>query len=158
MAALPYSNGEVVISLNFTSANAAGTTAATPVASTPLGLSRFDAISIEATVQGATGGTLDIYLQVSHDFNPSDGSGNWFDYIHFAQLAAAASAVNYRVDPALTNSVTTVGKNLSPALAAGVCAGGYWGDAMRVVQVAGGGTSAGAAQVITLIGKLRMRP
>lgn len=157
MPALPYSNGEVMIDLTATSPSAASTAAGS--AAVPLGLSRFDAIAVEVTLTGATGGTLDVYLQVSHDYNPSaPTAATWWDYMHFTQLAAAAAAVSYRVDPALTNTVSTVGKGAVPALSAGTCAGGYWGDAVRVLFVAGAGTSAGASQTINFVGKYRMRP
>src|SRR5690348_6986332 len=155
MPQLPYYSGDFPIDFTATSPNAASTVAQTPV----IGLGRFDCIAIEVTLLGATGGTLDVYLQVSHDWNPILATGTFFDYVHFTQLAAGAAAISYRVDPALTNSITTVGKNTTPALAAGSVAGGFWGDAMRVLFVAGGGTSAGASQSITVIGKQRnVRP
>lgn len=155
MGQLPNYSADIVIDFTATSPNAASTVAQTGIN----GLARFDAIAIEASLVGATGGTLDVYLQVSHDFNPVSALGTWVDYVHFTQLASGGGAVSYRVDPALTNSITTVGTGTTPALAAGVVAGGFWGDAMRVLFVAGGGTSAGTSQVIKLIGKQRnVRP
>ena len=53
-------------------------------------LNDFDNVEIEAELVGATGGTLDVYIQSS-----SDGI-KWYDCVHFAQLAAAASAIIYR--------------------------------------------------------------
>jgi len=154
MTALTFDSGDVPIDLSGTSPNAASTVAVTPV----IGFGKFDAIKIEAELQGATGGTLDVYIQVSHDWHPILQTGKFVDYVHFTQLAAAASPIIYNVDPALTNSITVIGKNLVPALAAGTVAGGYWGDAMRLLFVAGASTSAGALQTVTVIGKRRMRP
>lgn len=155
MAQLPNYSADIVIDFTATSPSAASTVAQTGIN----GLARFDAIAIEASLVGATGGTLDVYLQVSHDFNPTSAIGTWVDYVHFAQLSAGAAAVSYRVDPAITNSITTVGTGTTPALAAAICAGGFWGDAMRVLFVAGASTSAGASQTIKVIGKQRnVRP
>jgi hypothetical protein len=73
-----------------------------------------EAIDVLAVIQGATGGTLDLYLQTS-----PDGGTTWIDYVHFTQLAAAAAATTKRfgttrhVQPALT----AVGTGNSPALA-----------------------------------------
>src|ERR1700722_8289834 len=47
-------------------------------------------VDVLATLQGATGGTLDIYVQVSGD------DGIWRDAIHFAQLAAGAASITYQ--------------------------------------------------------------
>ena len=79
-----------------------------------------DAIDIKAELVGATGGTLDVYVQSS----TSEGDEDWFDVCHFAQLASGAAAVNYRVQLGLVGQPASaapvaVGKNLSPALAAG---------------------------------------
>ena len=46
------------------------------------GLSAYICVRMIADLQGATGGTLDVYLQ---GFDGDD----WFDVVHFAQLAAA---------------------------------------------------------------------
>lgn len=115
-------------------------------------LDEYDALMIVATLQGATGGTLDIYLQV----NPSDDGATWVDYAHFPQLTAAAAATTKVWSVAKAAQVTTlatVGRDLTPALPANTVLGGPWGRQMRAIAVAGVGTSAGAQQSITIMGQ-----
>jgi hypothetical protein len=112
-------------------------------------LQNFDAADIFAELTGATGGTLDVYLQRS----PDDGV-TWYDAVHFTQLASGGSAVIYST--ALSNAQQTaapvaVGKNLSPALGAGVTVNGPTSDRLRLVMVAGSGTSAGAAVTVRVM-------
>jgi len=110
-------------------------------------LSGFKSMRVEATLQGATGGTLDVYLQVSYD-----GGVTWSDYVHFAQLAAGAASVTYGVSMSRSNgdALAAVGKGTTPLLAAGDWRDGEWGDAARLLFVAGGGTSAGAVQSVKI--------
>lgn len=134
--------------LSATSPAAASTVAGTGLATTigaAVKMSGFKSMRIEATLQGATGGTLDVYVQVSYD-----GGVTWSDYVHFPQLAAAAGAVTYGVSMSRSNgdALAVVGKGTSPLLAAGDWRDGEWGDAARLLFVAGGGTSAGAAQTV----------
>lgn len=115
-------------------------------------LQNYDALSIRATLTGATGGTLDVYLQTSVD------GTEWVDYAHFAQIAAATAAATYAFTVSRSGqntSINTVGRNLTPALAANSVIGGDFGNQLRVVYVAGAGTSAGAAQVIRVTGTMR---
>lgn len=133
-----------LFSLNFTSPAAASTVAQTPVR----GFGPFRDLWIYAELTGATGGTLDIYLQTTYD-----GGTTWVDYAHFPQLAAGAGVIlrTWAVSArAQQTTLTTVGKGTSPALAANTIVGGMFGDQFRVVAVAGAATSAGAAQVIQL--------
>lgn len=120
-------------------------------AATARDMAGFDAITILATLTGATGGTLDVYLQSSWD-----GGTTWYDLAHFTQLAAAASAVTYKATLALSTTIVTVGKGSTGtpavALAANTVAGGHWGDLIRAVYVAGVGTTVGAAQLINIYG------
>lgn len=112
-------------------------------------LDNYDGLQIFATLTGATGGTLDVYLQVS----PDDGT-TWADYVHFPQLAAGAAAVSYLVTVSQFDgsaAVRVVGTGSTPALAGNTVVGGSWGARMRVVFVAGAATSAGAAQTIKLL-------
>lgn len=115
-----------------------------------------DSLTVIGQLQGATGGTLDIYLQTAHDAaDVADTSATWFDYAHFAQLAGAAAAIKltWHVNRATAvSTVTTIGSASSPVLAASTILGGAWGNRMRLVYVAGAGTSAGAAQSVTIIG------
>lgn len=109
-------------------------------------------LQIFAALVGATGGTLDVYMQTSPDFGQS-----WQDYAHFPQLAAAAAAVKYTLNVSCnaqnTTMLTPVGVNLVPALAANTCVGGTWGDRFRLLFVAGAGTSAGAAVSVRIVGQ-----
>jgi len=115
-------------------------------------LQNYDALSIRATLTGATGGTLDVYLQTSVD------GTEWRDYAHFAQLADGAAVATYGFSVSRSGqqtSITAIGKDLTPALAANSVLGGDFGNQMRALYVAGAGTSAGAAQVIRITGALR---
>lgn len=125
--------------------------ASTAVASGTIeGLDRFDWIAIEADLQGATGGTLDVYVQRKL------GANLWRDWLHFAQLSAGAAAVKYSVQSGSDNDIYTVGggTDASPgvALAADSFVGGHPGTELRVVFVAGTSTSAGAAQTVRVYG------
>jgi hypothetical protein len=110
------------------------------------GFSKWRQLAFVATVTGATGGALDVYVQHSPD------GVTWYDYIHFTQAAAAASAVTYFYSPTVDNdSIVAIGKNTTPALAANTAVGGPWFDQLRVLYVAGASTSAGAAQVVNVL-------
>jgi hypothetical protein len=105
-------------------------------------------LDVEAELVGATGGTLDVYVQ----YSPDQGA-NFFDLIHFAQLAGGAAAVKYRAAVSSFNTATVpvaVGKNNAPALAAAAIVHGPWGDRLRLLMVAGSGTTAGAAVRVTV--------
>lgn len=141
---------------NETSPSAPGTVASSQLVAGTAGpagvasgqLDDYSAIFIESVIQGATGGTLDIYLQNSPDMGAS-----WYDYAHYTQLAAGAGVVRTVASVATgaqNLTLTTVGTNLTPALAAGTVLGGAWGDRFRMVMVAGAGTSLGALQTIRL--------
>ena len=125
-------------------------TASTVAGSVVPTLDRYAYLMIDAELVGATGGTLDIYLQ--RRVTKSDGTDVWYDWLHFPQLSAGASAVKYTVTPTATAGIVTVGKDTSPALAANTCIGGHPGEALRALYVAGSGTSAGAAVVINITG------
>jgi hypothetical protein len=133
------------VDLSFTSPSSATTTAFTPAT----GLGGYRSMAVYAALQGGTGGTLDVYVQIS-----PDGGTTWVDYAHFAQLAAGAAQVFrlFTVSKAgQQTAIATVGTGTSPALAASTVVGGDWGDRLRVVAVAGAGTTAGAAQTIKCV-------
>lgn len=112
-------------------------------------MSDYDAVDVIAEIRGATGGTLAIYLQIS----PDDGA-NFYDSIAWPVATAASPLVVYQSP--ISNSTTTtvpivVGKNLSPALAnsgTGSVINGAFSDRMRLVMVAGSGTSLGAQVIV----------
>lgn len=133
--------------LTDTSPAAAGTT----VGAATYGLRLDRAYQIYVKLQGATGGTLDVYLQ------RKVGPNAWTDWCHFTQLAAGGAAVVYSLYAEMANAttITTVtGTDSTPnvSLGAGTFNGGHPGDAVRFVFVAGSGTSAGAVQTVQLIG------
>jgi hypothetical protein len=127
--------------------------AITAIGDTVGGLSKYEALAIYATLTGGTGGTLDVYLQTSFDEGVT-----WYDYVHFAQKAsgAAVTTVAFGLPPAGVTSATATGKGSlgtpAVALAVNTIIGGPWGDLMRAVYVAGVSTSAGAAQLIHIVG------
>ena len=131
-----------------TSPAAAGTAVGSVIAS----LDEYDYIRVDAALVGATGGTLDVYLQRLVKPNA------WADWVHFAQLAAGASAIKYSVIGAhgLSTTITTsnLGTDATPAvsLAAATFVGGHPGKSLRAVYVAGASTSAGAALSIVVTG------
>src|SRR5580658_9170036 len=112
---------------------------------------RFDDYAscfLAADLVGATGGTLDVYLQTT-----LDGGTSWYDLIHFAQLASGAGAISYAAPVSLSTGTTApqvVGKGSVGGLAAGKVICGAFGDRCRLLMVAGTGTSAGAPVVVRL--------
>ena len=142
---------------NETSPAAAGTVASSQVVTGSLAanvqagvagwVDDYESIDLAIDLQGATGGSLDVYVQIS----PNNGA-HWYDIIHFPQVLAGAALVHYQVPLSqATNTLTAtqVGKDLSPALGlvsgiVGAVINGAFGDRFRLVMVAGAGTSAGA--------------
>ncbi len=119
---------------------------------TALNLDKYDWFTIDALLQGGTGGTLDVVLQrFVAQLN------EWRDWVRFAQLAAGAAAIRYTLDSnaVAIASIATVGGSsgiIAPVLAAGAVACAAPGQKVRAVYSAGAGTSAGAAQKIVLTG------
>src|SRR5262249_42517734 len=110
-------------------------------------LSGFHTMRVEATLRGAANGTLNCYLQCTYDRGQS-----WTDLVAFTQQTASASATTYGVTLTRSNGsayATSVGKGTSPALSAGTSRDGCWGDQVRILFVAGSGTTAGASQSFT---------
>lgn len=139
-----------------TSPNAAGTVASSQavtnstIAGVAAPLDDWDAIDVTAEFGGATGGTLDVYIQVSPDQGAS-----WYDIIHFSQATALSAMKFYQAPLSLATTTTApvaVGKNLSPSLGAGSASvvNGAWCDRARLVMVAGTGTSAGTSVVVKM--------
>lgn len=124
------------------------------VGSEVTGLGNYPDITVTADLVGATGGTLDVYVQ-RWDQEIASGAGNWVDWIHFPQLAAGAAAIRYAVNAAqvASSGITAVGVGLTPALAANTATGGHPGDKVRAIATAGASTSAGAAISISIRGR-----
>lgn len=120
-------------------------------------LEDYDSFYVTALLVGATGGTLDVYLQR----RVTDDGSVWADWIHFPQLAAGAAAIKYNASsmPPAVATATVIGTTAdngtsgAPALAANTVLGGHPGEAVRCVCVAGASTSAGAAVTIHIKGR-----
>jgi hypothetical protein len=116
------------------------------------GFSAYSAIAFYATITGGTGGPLDVLIEHSPD------GVDWYEYVHFTQVSAAA-VKTYVAAPAVNAASVNVGKNgldgsaqgTTMTLTAGTVAGGQWFDKMRVRYVAGTSTSAGATQVVRVL-------
>jgi hypothetical protein len=136
-----------------------GTTPNAPAGGTVIGspavfqVEAPEALDVNADLVGATGGVLNLYLQTS----PDKGT-TWYDYAAFAQLANGALATSVRFGLSRTSpssgGLVVVGKGLvaavGNALTAGTIIGGPFGDRMRLVAIAGAGTSAGAVITVRL--------
>lgn len=129
---------------------AAASTAVLSGAATASQLDKYDAFTVVADLVGATGGTLDVYVQ--RRLLLADGTSVWVDWIHFPQLAAGAAAVRYTVAPVANNTIVATGLNGTPALASNTCTGGHPGLECRVICTAGASTSAGAAVTVYITG------
>lgn len=108
-------------------------------------LSQFESMTITAILQGATGGTLDVYIQSAID----DTGTLWNDFVHYTQIPAAAASSTTRwttcrwnqssAAPVVTGDLVLAQTQFIP---------GEWGERIRVKVVAGAGTSAGAPLTI----------
>lgn len=117
------------------------------------GLHAYDWFAIDASLVGATGGTLDVYLQRQVALDAEVTGGVWADWLHFTQLAAGGAAVKYSLQSGIDKTISTVawGTDASagtPVLSAASFVGGHPGQSLRCVAVAGASTSAGAAILI----------
>lgn len=112
------------------------------------GMFDFSGYTFLADLQGATGGTLDVVIEHSPD------GVNFYEFAHFAQLAAGAALSSLTVVKVPTTSVLfTVGKNLTTTttLAASTVIAPPYFDTWRVRYVAGAGTSAGAPVSLSVL-------
>lgn len=108
----------------------------------------YRSMSIESTIQGATGGTLDVSVQVSYDKGVT-----WSEYIRYSQLAAGAAQTTLITAHSRSIGTTVpqaIGKGTTSVLTAPLGRAGEWGDRLRVMFVAGASTSAGAAQTFRI--------
>ncbi len=113
--------------------------ASTRIAGNPISTSRYDSFVVVAELAGVGGITCDVWIEESWD------GTNWFEVGHFAQLAAGAAAIVYRLSPTLDATVRTVAKNATTngTLAAGTFCGGPWGPQLRLVSRTGAGSPSG---------------
>jgi len=136
--------GQRLVTFTGTSPAAASTAIAAVILP---GLWKADALTIDARLIGATGGTLDVYLQrkITTDV--------WADWVHFTQLSSGNAAINHCLTvtgQATALAIVAGGTDASPVvvLAANSYVNVLPGGDVRVVYVAGVGTSAGAAVTI----------
>lgn len=115
------------------------------------GLGIYDWFEFTAILAGGTGGVLDLCLQR----RVSVADDVWADWYHFTQLSAGGAAKwawhmrqGATVPTAVGTMVTAVPSNGTITLAANTFVGGHPGDAIRLIGVAGSGTSAGATQTV----------
>lgn len=145
--------------LNETSPAAAGTAASSkPVSSAANYLAAGiagpldDSFGMQVTCvcSNPAGGTLDVYVQTS----PDDGT-HWFDQIHFTQFAAGFGGTQVATLSAISQPASAapvaVGSGLSPALGAGTVVQGTGFNRLRLVMVAGSGTTAGATVTVYVV-------
>jgi hypothetical protein len=138
------------VSLTEDSPGAPGTVVGTKVAEN---LDAFSAIAVYFTLRGATGGALNVTLQVSYD------GDKWYDWYRSSDIAAAAAATTFKVTDShgdasttLVGMGTTAPSAATPVLEKGTVAPGLWGKKMRAVFEAAGGTTQGASQEIIVVG------
>lgn len=139
-----------VADLSAISPNAPGTVvgrvaAPDPAAAVNVDLSRYEIAGVHSSLQGATGGTLDVVLQFSPDCGVT-----WVDWMRFAQLAAGDPITRSVVAPHKPTAYSATTVPLAGPGAAMIPV--HPGDRLRVVFVAGAGTSAGAMQTIKVYG------
>lgn len=129
--------------------------ASTAAGQSVTGLAKFSGLRVEAQLVGATGGTLDVYLQ------RKIGPNLWADWVHFPQLAAGASAILYSFAiesvSSATGAITATTSGGTDAVptstgGTGIITNAHPGDMVRAVYVAGASTSAGAAVRIEITG------
>lgn len=121
-------------------------TAITAAGDTVGGCKHYDWFTVDAALVGATGGTLNVYLQRLV-------GATWVDWLRLPELAAGAAAIRYVIDSKTQEEgPVTVGSGTTPALTAGGFSCAHPGDQVRALYVAGASTSAGAAIVITITG------
>lgn len=133
--------------------------ATTSIGATVEGLADYHSLLVMASIQGATGGTLDIVLQVSPDAETvSSGTRRWVDKIRYPQLAASAAATTRIVGlsrgegSGATPLVGAFHTTTTTAIGVNSVNLGDFGRAMRVIYIAGASTSAGAEQTIEVYG------
>jgi hypothetical protein len=112
------------------------------------GLSIFDRLVIQATITAGSGGTLDVYLQRKL---AADSCADW---IHFAQASAGATIRATATVNGEGSVVTAVGggSDAAPgvALAAATVVNCIPGGDVRLVFVAGAGTSGAGSVTVSI--------
>lgn len=112
-------------------------------------MDQYESMSVLATLAGATGGPLDVYLQINHDGNETA----WVDIAHWSQLAAGAVAATTIWSTSRWNQSAAAAPIATgdAAMAPNTFVQGEWGDRLRVKVVAGALTTAGAVQTVRIV-------
>lgn len=134
--------------------NADSTSPAAPgfkVTATNTGFGTCQAFKFLAAIKGGVGGTLDIIVEHSPD------GIDWYEMIHFPQLAAGAPVIRYDLPRYLSSDggIIPVGKNLTTTtiLPVNTAVNPPYFDQFRVRYIAGAGTTAGSIrQSIIIVG------
>lgn len=132
-------------------ATCSSTASTTTLSSNVAGLLKYDWFTIDANLQGATGGTLDVYLQ------RQIASDLWADWCHFPQQSSGGAAVQYCAQSGSDKTIHVVEQGTdasagTPALAANTFIGGHPGNRVRMVMVTGSGVTAGTSQTVKITG------
>ena len=121
------------------------------------GLAKYDWITLDASLAGVPGATLDVYVQRQIANSDQVTGGVWADWVHFAQLASRAARSYSTVSPSDGVTITAVGRGTdaspgTPALAVNTAIGLHPGDAVRLVAKCGGDTLTGTSLSVAVIG------
>jgi len=132
-------------------ATCSSTASTTEVGATANGLLRFDWFTVDANIQGASGGTLDVYLQRQIE------ADLWADWLHFPQLTDGQAATQYCAQSGSDKTIHAVeqgtdGSAGTPVLAANTFIGGHPGNAVRLVTKTGAGVGTGTSQTVKITG------
>lgn len=107
-------------------------------------------MQVTAVVGDPVGGALDLYVQTS----PDDGA-HWFDQIHFASFSSGTGGVQVATLSAISQPASAapvaVGTGLAPALVADTVVQGMGFNRLRLLMVAGSGTTAGTSVTVYVV-------
>lgn len=106
-------------------------------------------IQITCVAAAPVGGALNVYIQTS----PNDGL-TWFDQVNFAftsGVAATQVATLSAISQPASAAPVTVGGGLAPLLANSTVVQGMGFNRIRLVMVAGSGTSAGTSVTVYVV-------
>ncbi len=149
---------ETVLAAQVSGTTGAGTTVRatiTEINGTPIG--DFDEIHVylEEDVDLTGAGSIDIFLERAMNSPVSV----WFRYARFDQLLTAAHQPMEMVLPIVrTSGDVSVGRAMEDdnlAIGEGEAVAGFWGDAIRVVEVLAGTVSAAATYSVYIMGIIR---
>lgn len=141
---------QVLFSLASNEASPATASATAVSAKMIEGLEDFGVIEAVATIIGPPDRAIDVYLQGSYD------GVSWHDWVHFPQVAAAATKT-YKAVAHLSSTITEIGNGTvgTPAvtIAANSIVPGHPGRYLRAVYVTGsGGVGSSSNQNIKIVG------